>query len=300
MTLLDAYNAWWTDLWMEAGACIRMAVPLQLNESAKVPEDALQRFRHVLIPPAANAQEQALRDRTWWMAYITERSVNMSTAWAEALHDSEVTVELPVTQAIFEAGSGDLQGTQTLQSTDLFSSHPPHHADGFVLYVKALKLWTDVSRFFRQYGRGSHSVAGYLAHPQLRLFLSQINAFRLSFPPHLRRPTGDGTRGAKGLDTDLISTIMITHACVPLMSARGIWLIDRITLALGEPVINKDMVHSECAKMCLSAIRAVLSLLYDSEFISRPSQQQSADRSQRDEFRSYVGRVLYHCELTLQ
>jgi hypothetical protein len=189
-----------------------MAIPLQLNESPNVPEDALQRFRHVLIPPASNPQEQALRDRTWWMAYITERSVNMSTAWAEALHDGEITVELPVTQAIYESGIGSLQGTQTLHSPDLFSAHPPHHADGLVLYIKAIKLYTDVSGFFRRYGRGSHSVAGYLAHPQLRLFLSQINAFRLSFPAHLRKPTGNGYTGGKGLDADLISAIMITHS----------------------------------------------------------------------------------------
>jgi hypothetical protein len=136
----------------------------------------------------------------------------MSTAWADALHDDEITLELPVTQAVFNMGVGDIRGTQTLHSPDLFSSHPPHHADGLVLYIKAVKLYTDVSRFFRQYGRGSHSVAGYLAHPKLRLFLSQINAFRLSFPPHLRRPTGDGSHGGKGLDVDLISTIMITHA----------------------------------------------------------------------------------------
>lgn len=197
---------------MEAGGCIRMAIPLQLNESTNVPEEALQRFRHVLIPPATDPKEQALRDRTWWMAYITERSVNMSTTWAEALHDSEITVELPVAQAIYNSGTGEeLQGVQTLHSPDLFSAHPPRHADGFVLYIKAIKLYSDVSRFFRQYGRGAHSVAGYLAHPQLRMFLSQINAFRLSFPPHLRRPTGDGLRGGKGLDVDLVSAIMITH-----------------------------------------------------------------------------------------
>lgn len=32
-TSVDQYNAWWVDLWMEAGACMRMAVPLGLHES---------------------------------------------------------------------------------------------------------------------------------------------------------------------------------------------------------------------------------------------------------------------------
>ena len=42
-------------------------------------------------------------------------------------------------------------------------------------------------------------------------------------------------------------------------------LMCRATLAVGEPVINKEMYHTDVARMCLSAIRAVLSLLYDSE-----------------------------------
>lgn len=32
-TAVDQYNAWWVDLWMEAGACMRMTVPLGLHES---------------------------------------------------------------------------------------------------------------------------------------------------------------------------------------------------------------------------------------------------------------------------
>lgn len=200
---------------MEAGACVRMAVPLSINETSKHVAERLPRFKHVLIPPAQNSFEQACRDRTWWIIYSTERSVNMSTSWAESLVDSEITVELPVTQAIFDSASGELTGTQTFQSPDLFATHPPIHADGFVLYIKALKLWTDVARFFRSYGRGKHTVAGYLAHPTLRLFMSQINSFRLSIPPHLRRPTqvfpNPDDRRAKTLDVDLISAILISH-----------------------------------------------------------------------------------------
>jgi hypothetical protein len=32
-TTVDQYNAWWVDLWLESGACVRMAVPLNLNET---------------------------------------------------------------------------------------------------------------------------------------------------------------------------------------------------------------------------------------------------------------------------
>lgn len=173
----------------------------------------MHRNRSTLLAPPNTDLEQASRERTWWMAYLTERTIIMSTSWPESLHDCEITVELPVAQATFDSGVGDLRGVQTIHSPDFFSSHPDTHADGLVFYLKALKLYTDISRFFRQYGRGSHSVAGYLVHPQLRVFFSQINAFRLSFPAHLRRPASSiqNDSGTQGIDVDLIAAICVTH-----------------------------------------------------------------------------------------
>jgi len=40
----------------------------------------------------------------------------------------------------------------------------------------------------------------------------------------------------------------------------------RAMLAVGEPVITKELYYTDVARMSLSAIRAVLSLLYDSEY----------------------------------
>lgn len=44
-----------------------------------------------------------------------ERQVTLPGNWPVTLDDSNVTVELPVTQAIFESGYGALTGSQTLQ-----------------------------------------------------------------------------------------------------------------------------------------------------------------------------------------
>lgn len=83
----------------------------------------------------------------------------------------------------------------------------------------------------------------------LRTLLSRIHAFRLSCPPHMRRPT-QTTNADGSLDVDLISAFMITHAA---------------SIALGEPLISSDSWTHDMARMCLAAIRAVLSLLYESE-----------------------------------
>ncbi|WRT64260.1 uncharacterized protein IL334_001191 [Kwoniella shivajii] len=248
-TAVDQYNAWWTDMWMETGALLRMATPMRLNESPNSPDGSLRRHGSMLMAPASSDWEQAERDRTWWSAYMLERGATMSTTWASSLDDDEITVELPALQSTFDNGFGDLTGIQTLHSPDLFTSHPPRHRDSFCLLVKSIKLHTEVNRFLRQYGRGSHNVATYLSNPTFRVLLSQINAFKMSFPPEFRRPTHFKTgEGAAALDRDLIQALWIMHAA---------------SICLGEPLITNETWTEEGARMTLAAIRAALSLLYD-------------------------------------
>ncbi|WVQ97267.1 hypothetical protein IAU59_004378 [Kwoniella sp. CBS 9459] len=248
-TTVDQYNAWWTDLWLEAGTCMRMATPMRINESTNVPEDSLRRHGNFLLGPTKTALEQAERDRTWWMVYFLERSATASTTWPTSLADDEITTELPVLQETFDRGYGDLGGIQNFQSPDLLTSHPDRHRDSFCLLLKALKLHTDVNAFFRRYSRGHHTVSGYLSHPTFRVLLSQINSFRMSFPPEFRRPTQFKVGGGvDALDRDLIAALWIAHGA---------------SMCLGEPLITRDTWTQEGARMTLAAIRAALSLLYD-------------------------------------
>ncbi|KAK6905818.1 hypothetical protein I203_106652 [Kwoniella mangroviensis CBS 8507] len=248
-TTVDQYNAWWTDLWMESGACIRMATPMRLNESPNVPQNALSRGVNSLLPSAASDMDQAERDRTWWMAYILDRCGTASTTWPSSLSEDEITVELPVLQATYDIGHGELTGVQSLQSPDVYTNHPPRHRDSFCLLIKSLKLFTEVQLFFRRYSRGTHSIAGYLSHPSFRVLLSQINTFRMSLPPEFRRPTSfKANQGVEALDRDLIQTLWVLHTA---------------SICLGEPLVTKDTWTHEGARMTLAAIRAALSLLYD-------------------------------------
>lgn len=93
----------------------------------------------------------------------------------------------------------------------------------------------------------------YVADPQLRLLLSQINAFRLSWPAPLRRPT---QVPSNQFDADLIAAHMMTHGA---------------TISLGEPLVTKEHWTNDIARVALSAVRAILSLLYDSECEPQPS-----------------------------
>lgn len=223
---------------------------MRINESPHCDETSLRRHATHLLPPAQTAYEQAERDRTWWMTFILERSVTASTTWPSSMVNEDITVELPCLQSTFDSASGVLGGSQNFQSPDLLTNHPPEHRDGLSFLIKSLKLLGDVNCFFRRYSRGQHSIAGYVSNPTFRLLLSQINAFRMSFPPEFRRPTQSlpGLGEAKVLDRDLISALWITHSAI---------------MGLGEPLITRDSWMDEGARVTLSAIRATLSLLYD-------------------------------------
>ena len=49
------------------------------------------------------------------MAWMLDRRFVCTSQLPTAIDDKEVTVELPVTQAIYESGVGDLTGCQTLE-----------------------------------------------------------------------------------------------------------------------------------------------------------------------------------------
>jgi hypothetical protein len=58
-------------------------------------------------------------------------------------------------------------------------------------------------------------------------------------------------KGVQTMDVDLISAFMITHAS---------------SISLGEPLVDSDSWTHDMARMSLAAVRAVLSLLYESEY----------------------------------
>jgi len=46
---------------------------------------------------------------------MIDRQVTKCGHWPSAIDDQDVTIELPVTQSIFDSGQGDLTGCQSLQ-----------------------------------------------------------------------------------------------------------------------------------------------------------------------------------------
>lgn len=157
---------------------------------------------------------------------MTERCSGFGTTWVQAISHDEITVELPVTQQMFDHRLGSLLGVQTLESPDLLSNHPPAHMDAFPLLLKTIYLFSNTISFIRRYSRGEHTYAWvrgkgwcadgrrYLSDPGLRKCLNDINTFRMHCPASMRRPIQRDDSGVESIDPDLFYCLNLTHAWV--------------------------------------------------------------------------------------
>ncbi|ORX36091.1 hypothetical protein BD324DRAFT_651995 [Kockovaella imperatae] len=248
---MSQYTGLWVDAWFEIGIAMRMIPPMRLSRRPDV-KDAYHRWGHSIMPLATDEMDQAERDRTFWVTYCLDCSTAHMTGSAESIAPAEITVDLPVTQALYDRASGGLIGIQSLHSPEVITHHPPEHCDSFSFFVKAMYLFSEVHRFFRVYGGEGHSIPRFLNHPLLRKCVSDINAFRNSIPFHLRRPTRTSRNGESqapaAFDTLMLATNMVINSAV---------------MALGEPLMTPENWNSEFAKLALASVRSNLSLLYD-------------------------------------
>ena len=249
VTASDQLNARWVDLWQLAASCLRLAVPMRLYQSHALSTNGPAEIGQIQCGDTTDTLEQAEKDRTWWMAFLMERTATMWSTWPLSLADEEIMTELPTTQSAYDAGHGELMGTQSIQDPDLYSKHPERHTDSLCFLIKAIKLFADSQRFFRFYQRRPHSVERYLDEPGLQILLSQVNAYRLSLPEHVRRPTNKLMSGQR-LDVDQLAAVMSIHATM---------------IVIAEPLVAKQTWKYDLASLGLRAVRAILSLVYDSE-----------------------------------
>jgi hypothetical protein len=254
LTANDQLNANFADMWLHSGSCIRMIIPLRLHEAVEMDTSNLTGFGEKMRLKAKTKLEQAEMDRTWWMAYLLDRSISVWTNRPATLPEDEITCALPVLQSTYDNyGHGvdevELQGVQSILDNNLYIEHPIRHQDSLVMYLKAIKLFSDTHRFFRIYQRQPHTVERYRNDIAARLLVSQANSFRMSIPESMRRPTRSLTEGGQ-LDKELLLGAMYAQAT---------------SLILAQPYMFPETWQEDAARVGLTAIRAILSLIYDSE-----------------------------------
>lgn len=161
-------------------------------------------------------------------------------------------------QHIYDTSTHDgLIGVQSFKSPDFYSEHPPQHMDSLNFLIKAMRLYGETNTFIRRYTQGTHSYTRYLQDPELRRLMNDINNFRMSLPPQFRRPMQPTKDGGEALDGDLFTAISLSHASV---------------LNLGQALITHLTWNDGAATLILSAVRAIVSLLYDLQSTSYDSE----------------------------
>lgn len=232
-------------MWLHSGSCLRAAIPLRLYEAPDADHISLTGFSERMRIYAKSPIDQAEMDRTWWMAYLLDRSISVWTDRPVFLADEEITCPLPVLQQTYNIGF-PLTPEQSLIDHNFYSSFPMPHQDPLAVYIKAVKLFSDTHRFFRLYQRRPHTVDRYRSEAGYHTILSQIATFRLAIPNSLRQ----GTPESPTLDRDLLIGMMYLEAT---------------TLILAMPLMTKETWFDGGAKAGVTAIRAVLAMVYECE-----------------------------------
>lgn len=106
------------------------------------------------------------------------------------------------------------------------------------------------------------SCSKYMADPRLHGLVAQIDAFRFAYPFAMRQPAK-----LARIDADAVAAVQVTYKWVirlrrPVNSS--------LSLILAEPIIEADY-KGPLAQSALSAVRATLAIVYDSECAIRGS-----------------------------
>ncbi|KAJ6519924.1 hypothetical protein C8R45DRAFT_953273 [Mycena sanguinolenta] len=250
----------WLEVYMGCAHSLRIAVPLGLNVCPPFHSITHSIRPSSIILPARTVLEDETRRNVFWLAYCTERLHGSLNGWASSLDDEDISQLLPVRGDHFEKGTlvtpPDRQWAHT---RDLLLLHPDNQTDSFVLYVKAVMLFSRVKTFNLRF-RAKHffgdstmmSPHSELLNPaepvdprgsQAFIELDNIAAsFRSSFPSHLRHP----------ITGNVIDQHLYSACTMPYMS----------TILLHDPHANVRRSGCVSAVKILTAARSILDLAY--------------------------------------
>ncbi|CAE6506917.1 unnamed protein product [Rhizoctonia solani] len=141
----------WTDLWILSGSAMRLSIPLGLCGARGYDEilwgpnfgdTSYPNFKENILPPTTDFVEVETRKRTFWMAFITDRTHSSATAWPVALDELDIGQSFPYPLEVFETGlppsTNDLP--QKLCTPDMLMNHPAGLTDDGILFLKSIEI----------------------------------------------------------------------------------------------------------------------------------------------------------------
>ncbi|KAG8713969.1 hypothetical protein FRC09_018139 [Ceratobasidium sp. 395] len=183
----------WADLWITSGTVIRLSIPLGLTGSRGYDEiiwgpnfgdTSYPNFKESLLPSTGDFVEQETRKRTFWMAFVTDRTHSSATAWPAAIDELDIGQSFPYPLQTFEAGvaPGPDTKTQKLSTPDLLINHPTELTDDGILYLKAIELMSRITVFNNRVRTRYDDAANISAAPAFHMLDDTISTFLQGLP----------------------------------------------------------------------------------------------------------------------
>ncbi|KAI5124715.1 hypothetical protein M0805_004321 [Coniferiporia weirii] len=238
----------WVEVWIFAGFQTRVAVPLRLNHRGTFTTHGTGSPGAYLAPPK-DQKDLEMRRRTWWMSVVFDRVVSVG-GWLHGIEYKHIATELPLRRVDFETDQLIASNPQNLHTENFFTTHLPIYTDSFLLFVKAVMLFgqvTDLNTEF-QLKFSSSKADNPLRDPMFR-GLDKLVAtdFLESLPMEYRGYLYTMGQNPDAVDTDLFMVHLIPHAA---------------SITLHNPYIDFNDPHSLSTGRCVAAADAILEAYY--------------------------------------
>ncbi|CAE6440187.1 unnamed protein product [Rhizoctonia solani] len=260
----------WADLWIISGNAIRLSIPLGLCGARGYDEilwgpnfgdTSYQNFKENVLPATTDFVELETRKRTFWMAFLTDRTHSSATAWPAALDELDIGQSLPYPLEVFESGlppsTNDLP--QKLCTPDMLTNHPPGLTDDGVLFLKSIEILSRVTVFNNRVRTRYADATNVPAAPAFRVLDDTITTYLQSIPREYENVvTMEGVRTLRA-PALAMPHVQVLH--LVLMESADVYSY-RARILLHDPHCKLDDPNDFSTRQCLLASRAILNMTY--------------------------------------
>ncbi|GAA97086.1 uncharacterized protein L969DRAFT_19952 [Mixia osmundae IAM 14324] len=254
-------TAKFTEVWAFCGLATRTCLPLELNKIPRLefrsdPGAVDNRPRRFFFPPSKDCHIYHERSETFWTNFMCDRFASVSTGWAGAIDEKDITSLLPsqIPEVLETVTEDEAVAALFIRSPQFFTCHPNGLVGPRQLDIKAVILLGRATYYVQRlpppFGDGDAlpgcTRESLIESPEFRRLDAELVAFRLSFPPAYRnfsQALGDRSRAL--FDVELITAHTVPHCS---------------TILLHEPFVSLNATDLP-RERCLASARSILSII---------------------------------------
>ncbi|CAE7161998.1 unnamed protein product [Rhizoctonia solani] len=221
-------------------------------------DTSYQNFKENILPPTTDFIELETRKRTFWMAFVTDRTHSCATAWPAALDELDIGQSFPYSLETFEAGvppTTDEQ-PQKLCTPDMLTNHSPGLTDDGILFLKSIEMFAPLIPACTTTGQRLSRVTVF------------NNRVRTRYADATNVPAAPAFKVLDETITTYLQSIpheygnVVTVEGVRTLRAPALVMPHAARILLHDPHCKLDDPNDLSTQQCLLASRAILNLTY--------------------------------------